>query len=83
MFPPESPPPTKYQHVKLPPPPPQKNNKEKGWVTRFLQVSFIILGIAAIVILIVFNPRQKTLVCDKSLRDFKNPLTAFGSCKTE
>lgn len=77
MFPPESPPP-KYRRANPAIPTPEKPSR---WV-RLFQVLFVVFGIAAIVGLIAFNIKEKTLVCDKNTMG-RASLTSFGSCKQQ
>jgi hypothetical protein len=80
MFPPDSPPPSKYQHRKRPTP----IKKEEGTpiLIRVLQIVFILFGIGAIAGMVLFGPKQKHLICDKNMQ-VHGSLTAFGSCTEE
>jgi hypothetical protein len=79
MFSPEQPRPSKYRHSK---PAPVQSGNGSVWIKRTLQILFIIIGLGAIAGLIIYSPKQKTMVCDKSLQ-VRGSLTAFGSCKAK
>jgi hypothetical protein len=57
--------------------PPQKTN----WIKILLFVTFIVIGIAAIVVMYEASPRMPELIC----RDYNGSglWNAFGRCKTE
>ncbi|MDD4615745.1 MAG: hypothetical protein PHW76_01305 [Alphaproteobacteria bacterium] len=78
MFPPETPPPSKFRRAK---PAPVKKESNKLFV-RTVQVLFIVLGISIIVAIIAQNPKGKHLICDRTTMR-RNSLTSFGSCRAQ
>lgn len=80
MFPPESPPPSKYRPKKPAKAPPQK--KEAPWLRIVLQVLFIFIAVGILVALVLYGPKKKNIVCDRNAQA-QGSLTAFGSCTSE
>jgi hypothetical protein len=56
-----------------------KKKEPFPWVKRTLQGLFIFICVAAIVAMIVLNPKQKPLVCGNPIVG-QGSLTTFGTC---
>lgn len=87
MFPPETPPPSKYRSVKQQTTTPvfKPNVKEETtplWI-RTLQIFFVLAGIGVIGWILFSAPEEGKLVCDKSKLLGRNSLISFGSCTKE
>lgn len=81
MFPPDSPPPTKYRRTSVKKPS-SYTSEDKGttlWV-RALQILFVLVGVGGIAYFIISAPKEKPLICDRSTTAGRSSLTAFGSC---
>jgi hypothetical protein len=80
MFSPETPPHSKYHRTT---PAPKKDELDLWWLKRIFQILFIVAGVAAIAVMIIYGPKQKNLVCDKSLGTRGSSLIGFGSCEAK